>query len=94
MVNKICVEVVVFGKVHNVFFRKFVRDNAISLNLLGYVRNNYDNGTVEALFEGDLKNIEDMIDLLWVGSEGSDVENVIVNKFVYKGSYDFFTIVS
>ncbi|MCK5345386.1 MAG: acylphosphatase [Candidatus Heimdallarchaeota archaeon] len=85
--------VTVSGKVQDVFFRKFVMDNACILGLKGWVRNNYDNRTVEALFEGDQDRICDMVDLLWKGPKGANVENVEMRYEEYAGDYDFFNIV-
>ncbi|MCK5322329.1 MAG: acylphosphatase [Candidatus Aenigmarchaeota archaeon] len=85
---------VVHGKVQNVFFRKFVLDNAKALDLKGWVRNDYENNSVETLFEGEDDKVHEMINLLWKGPDGSDVGNVVIRKEDYKGDYDFFSIVS
>ena len=84
---------VVSGQVQGVFFRKFVKDCAIRIGIKGIVRNNFDDGTVEATFEGDSDKVHEMIDLLWKGSRGSDVENVEIKSEEFLGDYEFFSIV-
>ena len=54
------VRVVIHGRVQGVWFRGWTRDRATSLGLSGWVRNRRD-GTVEALFAGDERDIEEMI---------------------------------
>lgn len=91
--NKKRVFCVISGQVQDVFFRKFVKDCAIRIGVKGYVRNNFDNGTVEALFEGEGDKIHEIVNLLWKGPKGSDVENVETRYEDYVGDYDFFSIV-
>ncbi len=52
--------VVAHGHVQGVFFRDSVRREAESRGVAGWVRNCSD-GTVEAVFEGDLAHVEHLI---------------------------------
>ena len=54
--------VFISGVVQGVSFRYFVKTNAQKLELTGWVRNTEDGG-VEAVFCGDKKKIEEMIEL-------------------------------
>ena len=81
-------KILVYGKVQRVFFRKFVRDNALRLGLRGYVRNLND-GSVEVVFEGDEKQIKEMIELCKKGPLGSRVDRVLVEEFSEDG-FDSF----
>ncbi|MFH1592502.1 MAG: acylphosphatase [Candidatus Woesearchaeota archaeon] len=54
------VKVIISGVVQGVFFRSFVKDTANNLGLKGWVRNTED-GKVEAVFQGEEKNIEKII---------------------------------
>lgn len=66
--------VIIKGKVQGVFFRKFIHDNAIKLNLTGWVRNKKD--YVEAVFEGLSKNIHKMLILCKKGPENAEVKSI------------------
>jgi len=48
--------VVVHGFVQGVYFRDTVRRDAVTRGVAGWVRNNRD-GTVEAVFEGELDEV-------------------------------------
>ena len=82
------VKILISGNVTGVFFRRFVRVNAEKLDLKGYVRNIDDK--VEAVFEGDNKQIDKIIELCKQGPSGSKVDNVDVKEEEYKGEFDSF----
>jgi acylphosphatase len=69
--------VVVHGFVQGVFFRDTVRRQALVAGVAGWVRNNYD-GTVEAVFEGDAKDVYDLVTLCRKGPRGARVDRVEV----------------
>ena len=64
------------GRVQGVFYRAFTRDQAVNLGLNGWVRNMPD-GRVEAVFEGRVELIEQVIIACKKGPPGAHV--VIVN---------------
>ncbi|KAF5195783.1 Acylphosphatase [Thalictrum thalictroides] len=53
------VRVMIKGRVQGVFYRNWTVENATGLGLKGWVRNRRD-GSVEALFSGDPKSIDEM----------------------------------
>jgi acylphosphatase len=69
--------VVVHGFVQGVFFRDTLRRHAVSAGVAGWVRNNRD-GTVEAVFEGELDAVERLVRLTHEGPRGARVERVEV----------------
>lgn len=69
------VHVFISGNVQGVSYRYFVTSNASKLGLTGWVRNT-DDGGVEAVFQGDEKVIEQMIELCKQGSFLAEVEHV------------------
>ena len=69
--------VTVSGRVQGVFFRETVRRRAESARLAGWVRNNPD-GSVEAVFEGQQKAVERLVDWCREGPRGARVEWVDV----------------
>jgi len=67
--------VVVHGWVQGVFFRDQIRRRALSTNVAGWVRNNWD-GTVEAVFEGERAAVERLIAYCHEGPRGASVDRV------------------
>jgi acylphosphatase len=63
--------------VQGVFFRAEARARAQSLGLAGWVRNAPD-GSVEAVFEGEHKRVESMVEWCRSGPAGADVDEVEV----------------
>ena len=85
------VRVIIHGKVQGVFFRAHVQEKAVELDLTGYARNLPD-GSVEAVFEGDESDIEEMIDYCKEGPRNANVEDVEVIEEEYTGDYDCFEV--
>jgi acylphosphatase len=69
--------VVVHGLVQGVFFRDSCRRQARSRQVAGWVRNN-DDGTVEAVFEGDPDAVTTLVDWAHQGPAGARVSRVEV----------------
>ena len=65
----------VHGRVQGVFFRDTVRRKAREHGVAGWVRNN-DDGTVEAVFEGEPEPVQGMVDFAGHGPEGAAVQRV------------------
>lgn len=80
--------VVVRGFVQGVFFRDTVRRHALAAGVAGWVRNNYD-GTVEAVFEGDLESVEALVTLCHKGPRGARVDRVEVVEEAPEGIAGF-----
>lgn len=69
------VRLLIFGKVHGVGFRKFVRTNAKKLGLVGWVRN-LPEGTVEVEVSGPDEDVKKLISLCQKGPFLAEVTNV------------------
>jgi len=65
----------ILGFVQGVGLRRFVKRNAKSLNLTGWVKNLSD-GRVEANISGEKENIEQLIKIVEKGSFFSEVKGV------------------
>ncbi len=72
-------------------FRYATRDEAVSLELVGWVRNRSD-GDVEGVAQGKENNIEAFIKWLWVGPPSAKVHSVDTSKSEC-GNYETFQIV-
>jgi acylphosphatase len=65
----------VYGEVQGVFFRDSCRQEASRLGVAGWARNAND-GSVEAVFEGDVEAVEAMCRWCQVGPSRARVERV------------------
>jgi len=71
------VEVEVSGEVQGVSFRAYAAQEAVRLELVGWVRNE-PNGSVLAHYEGDDEAVEEMLKWCREGSPSADVRRVEV----------------
>jgi acylphosphatase len=69
--------VVVHGFVQGVGFRFSVERAAGSRGVSGWVRNR-DDGTVEAVFEGEREDVEALVEFCRAGPRGAEVERIEV----------------
>jgi acylphosphatase len=67
--------VIVHGLVQGVWFRGSTKDEADRLGLTGWVRNLPDR-SVEAVFEGEKKKVEEIVGWCHRGPSGAKVSNV------------------
>lgn len=80
--------VVVRGGVQGVNFRDAARQEAESAGLAGYVTNR-DDGSVEAIFEGDSDAVERLVDWCRSGPSSADVEDVEATEEEPQGESSF-----
>jgi acylphosphatase len=86
------VHVLIEGQVQGVFFRNYTEKKAVELGLNGWVKNMAD-GTVEAVFSGEEKDITAMTASLHTGSPNSKVEKVTVNDYLAFDDFSHFEII-
>ena len=82
--------VVVHGNVQGVFFRDSTEEEAGRRGVAGWVRNR-DDGTVEAVFEGDAEAVDAMVDFCREGPSRANVEDVEVSDEEPEGLDGFQT---
>ncbi len=80
--------VVVTGEVQGVNFRNVTADEAEGAGVAGWVRNR-DDGSVEAVFEGDAGAVERMIEFCRSGPSSASVEDVDVAEEEPEGASGF-----
>ena len=80
------------GRVQGVFFRAETERTARGLNLTGWVRNRED-GCVEALFEGEDADVDNMLIWCHKGPPHARVVHVEAEEQPYSGSFHDFRIV-
>lgn len=85
------VHVYISGRVQGVCFRAETQRAATNLQLTGWVRNMED-GHVEALFEGEDKDVDKMV--LWCrkGPSMARVDDVLTEDEPYTGCFHGFSI--
>lgn len=91
MEEKIRIRATIIGRVQGVFFRMETQKAAIRCGVTGWVRNNRD-GTVEALFEGNKENVNQVLNWCRKGPSLSHVEKVIEIREDYSGEFRSFDI--
>ena len=88
---KIQTHVIISGKVQGVWFRLNTKNKAEKLNLTGWVRNTND-GKVEAVFEGEERDINEMIKWCYEGPQLANVKNVNIETKSPLNCFDKFEI--
>jgi len=74
-----CVSALIMGKVQGVGYRYTTREQAISRQLTGWVRNLTD-GQVEALIVGDRAHVNSLVDWLHTGPPAAEVTAVTLEE--------------
>lgn len=80
------------GRVQGVGFRHFTKINADEVGILGWVKNLPD-GRVEAVLEGPLDHLREMVEQLEQGPGASRVDNLDVEVTEATGEFDSFEVV-
>lgn len=88
---KVRVHVFISGRVQGVFFRVKTRSEAIKRNVTGWVRNIPD-GKVEAVFEGEKEDVDELINFSRIGPQGAYVTKIDVYPEESTGEINNFRI--
>lgn len=83
--------VFVSGTVQGVYFRQNTKDVATRHNVTGWVRNLQD-GRVEAVFEGNEVDVNEVIEWCHVGPQKAKVDDVNVKFEKYTGEFAEFSV--
>ena len=75
MENKVRAHVIISGRVQGVCYRMETQRAAKSIGVSGWVKNRFD-GTVEAVFEGGKKQVDQIIDWCRKGPALARVSNI------------------
>lgn len=86
------VHIKIFGDVQGVGFRSLAQHRAKKLGVNGWVRNNQD-GTVEAVFEGEDSAVDDMIEWCKQGPPTSHVEKIETSEEKFYDEFKSFEII-
>ena len=69
------VRLYITGVVQGIFYRSFIKENAERHNVKGFVRN-LEDGRVEVFIEGDVDNVNKMIEIAKKGPRHSQIKKV------------------
>lgn len=89
--DKARAHLIISGRVQGVFYRAFAERTALANGLNGWARN-LPGGEVEAVFEGERKNIEEAIRQCYKGPPASKVKNIDVRWAEFKDEFKTFSI--
>ena len=85
----LCVQVIVHGKVQDVYYRSDTEAEATRIGVCGWVRNLPD-GTVQALFEGEKERVIEIIEWCHRGTKWARVDKVDISWKPYKREFKQF----
>ena len=85
------VRVVVHGLVQGVFFRETTRRKAAAFGVTGWVRNRPE-GSVEAVFEGEPRRVDELIAWCRRGPIGAEVDDVDEVEEIPRGDQHSFEV--
>ena len=87
----ITLRVCITGRVQGVCYRAWTEEQATALGLNGWVRNHHD-GSVEAIFSGLERRVEDMITACYQGPPSARVDGVERHAFSEEVAPGFHTM--
>lgn len=76
------------GTVQGVFFRGFVKENAEKYDVKGFVRN-LEDGRIEVFLEGNVDEVNKMIELCKQGPKHAQIRNVEIKPENFQGFKTF-----
>ena len=91
MAEKTRAHLFISGRVQGVYFRENTQKKAKEFSVFGWVRN-FEDGKVEAIFEGEKENVEKIIEWAKRGPELASVDGVDVEWQEFKGEFENFEI--
>ena len=85
------VRLFVRGKVQGVFFRQALKVMAIKNSVMGWVRN-LEDGRVEALLDGNIDDVNVVVEWAHGGPANSRVDDVVIKIEVFKDEFTAFEV--
>jgi acylphosphatase len=77
------VRLYIFGLVQGVFFKSFIKEKAELYDVKGFTRN-LEDGKIEVFLEGDVNNVNKMIEFCKKGPKHSRISKVEIKPEIYQ----------
>ncbi len=91
MTGQTCARIVITGLVQGVGFRWRFRQKAMLLGLSGWIKNRLD-GSVEAVIQGSMVSVDEMIRWARIGPAGAKIRGVMLETCDYDITISDFSI--
>ena len=85
------IEIIIYGRVQGVWFRKYTKIKALESGVMGMVKN-LPNVTVQSVVQGEDHILEAFVEWCNIGSPKSKVERIEVSKIESEMEYESFEI--
>ena len=85
---KKAVKIIVKGSIQGVFFREFVKENAILLKINGFARNLSD-GNVEIRAEGNIDDVDELCERCKKGPKHSKIKEIVIEETPFQDFKEF-----
>lgn len=89
--DRVRAHILIDGHVQGVFFRDSMKRSAERLSVTGWVRNLPD-GRVEAVVEGERKDVDAIVSWCHIGPSAASVFSVSVQREAYVGEFRVFRV--
>jgi len=89
--SKVRAHVIISGRVQGVYYRAKAREQAIAMELTGWIKNTPD-GKVEGIFEGEQEDVIKMIDWCRQGPPRASVSDLEIEWEEPRGDFSGFII--
>ena len=86
------VELNIRGRVQGVWYRGSTKEEALKLNIKGWVKNNID-GTVSVVAEGEEEALKSLVQWCKHGPSAARVDNIVESWMDYRGEFENFQII-
>lgn len=83
--------VFIYGIVQAVGFRNYIRTKANKLSIKGWIKN-LEDGRIEAVFEGEDENINEILEYCKKGPYLAKVDNLIIKEEEYESKFKEFRV--
>ena len=82
----------IYGKVQGVCYRDWFLNEANKLNITGYVKNLKNDNLVEALVQGNIESIKEIMKLSKIGPKMAKVKKILIDEELESKKYQIFQI--
>lgn len=86
------VHIIITGDVQGVGFRAWLKNQARQKEIFGWVKNRED-GTIEAVFEGEAEQVKALLELCYTGPDVAWVDDIKIEEQKFHDEFTEFSVV-